>query len=251
MNSQNFLLRFARARDWRISVGIVVSVVWISGALWFTALIHKTEPIQLLSLESVGSFLEGAFAPLAFLWLVLGLFMQQKELANNTEVLQRTSLQSEIQTQAIAATEMNARQGTFFKIAEAVRRQLGAIVGLLFVSSMGPPGNGKYNREQMAELWHQSASGDNEVFTRLFLTLDAKEEGGYHELFYGTEIRRRHTANFCTTYERLMRLARNCDVDTIIENSFSHTGLGLLYRLIQQNDDAAVTADSAEAQPDP
>ena len=62
-----------------------------------------------MTLGVIGNFLEGAFAPLAFLWLVLGLFMQQRELSNNTEMLRRTSEQSEKQTQAIAATEMNAR----------------------------------------------------------------------------------------------------------------------------------------------
>jgi hypothetical protein len=54
------------------------------------------------------------FPGFAFLWLVLGLFIQQQELANNTQELRRTSEQSAIQTQAIAATEMNARQGRPF-----------------------------------------------------------------------------------------------------------------------------------------
>jgi len=42
------------------------------------------------------------------------LFIQQRELADNTEVMRRTVEQSEMQTQAIAAIEMNARQETFF-----------------------------------------------------------------------------------------------------------------------------------------
>jgi hypothetical protein len=109
---------------------------------------------------------------------VIGLFIQQQELANNTEALRKTSEQSEIQTQAIAATEMNARQGTFFKIAESVRHQLGGISGMLLVSGLGPVGSGRISRDQMDELFRQSAGGDYEVFARMFISMDFLEEGG-------------------------------------------------------------------------
>ena len=131
---------FSRLRqvDWRIFLGIIITVLWIiAGMVYLSgAQISKTI-IYEIPLENIGSFLEGAFAPLAFLWLVIGLFIQQRELADNTEVLRQTSIQSEKQTQAIAATEMNARQETFFKIAENVKHQLGGITGMLFISCMG------------------------------------------------------------------------------------------------------------------
>ncbi len=41
-----------------------------------------------LAPNEVGDFLSGAFAPLAFLWLVLGFFQQGKELRNSSEALQ-------------------------------------------------------------------------------------------------------------------------------------------------------------------
>ena len=119
-NSSGFIAFLAR-RDWRIWFGAVVTIVWIGGGIWFVAYSAAQDPNQAFTLEAIGSFLEGAFAPLAFLWLVLGLFIQQRELARNTEVMRLTVEQSEKQTQAIAATEMNTRQETFFKIAEARR----------------------------------------------------------------------------------------------------------------------------------
>ena len=119
----------------------------------------------------MGTFLEGAFAFLAFLWLVVGLFIQQSVLAENNEELRRNNLHSEKQTQAIAATEMNARQETFFKIAESTRRQLGSVIGLLFLSSQSSVGNNNYSSEEMAEFWTQFAGGDTELFSRLFLTM--------------------------------------------------------------------------------
>ena len=49
------------------------------------------------------------------------------------------------------------------------------------------------------------------------------------DLFYGTEIRTRHTKNYMRTFERLCRLAQNCDVDGIIEDSLMQNAFGLLY----------------------
>jgi hypothetical protein len=238
MTSDNSLMQFIRDRDWRIWLGVIVTIVWIGGGLLYVARVSEAEPTQNFSLEAVGSFLEGAFAPLAFLWLVLGLFIQQRELANNTEALRKTSEQSEKQTQAIAATEMNARQETFFKIAENVKHQLGGISGMLYTSGLGPVGSGRFNRDQMDEYFNQAASGDFEIFARMFISLDFLEEGGLPELLYGTDIRIKHSRNYVRTFERLCRLAKNCDVDGIIEDALMQSAFGLLYlRMIEHRPD--------------
>jgi hypothetical protein len=234
MTSDSKIVRFFADRDWRIWLGLIITIIWIGGGMWYIGLVSETTPTQDFSLDAVGSFLEGAFAPLAFLWLVIGLFIQQQELANNTEALRKTSEQSEMQTQAIAATEMNARQETFFKIAESVRHQLGGISGMLLMSGIGPVGSGRISRDQMDDLFAQSARGDSMVFARMFISMDFLEEGGLAELLYGTEIRTRHTANFMRTFERLCRLAKNCDVDGIIEDSLMQNAFGLLYQRMQE-----------------
>lgn len=230
VTSPDKFVTFSANRDWRISLGIGVTTVWIAGCIAYVVWATAGDPAQRLSLEVVGGFLEGAFAPLAFLWLVLGLFIQQRELANNTEVLRKTSEQSAMQTQAIAATEMNARQETFFKIAESVKYQLGGISGLLYVSGLGPVGSGRFDRDQMDAYFNQMGRGDHELFARMFISNSYLEEGGLEELLYGTEIRRRHSRNFMRTFERLLRLAKNCDVDDIIQDSLRQSALGLLYR---------------------
>ncbi len=228
-----FTKAFAHLRqiDWRIFLGIIITALWlIAGIAYIRSGAVNYETVYDVPLEDLGSFLEGAFAPLAFLWLVIGLFIQQRELADNTEVLRQTSIQSEKQTQAIAATEMNARQETFFKIAENVRSQLGGITGMLFISSMGASEGQLVSKKRMEELWHMLARRDDQVFAREFLLLDPEEYGGYEALFYKTEIRRRHTKNFMTTFDRLMLMARNCDSDNgIIADSLAQTGHGLLY----------------------
>ena len=187
-----------------------------------------------MPLENLGSFLEGAFAPLAFLWLVIGMFIQQKELADNTEVLRQSTLQSEKQTQAIAATELNARQETFFKIADNVKRQLGVTAGMLYISSQAVSQGGTVPDDDVHVLWSQLSNGDYEVFQRAFLMVT--NSAPHDELFYGTEIRARHSRNFQSTFERLLRLAENCDVDGIIVDSLTQTGHGMMYNALRNAD---------------
>jgi hypothetical protein len=244
-------LNIFRGRDWRIWLGAVVSLLWIAGGIWYVWNASAIGAEDSFSLDAVGSFLEGAFAPLAFLWLVLGLFIQQRELADNTAAIRRTSEQSEKQTQAIAATEMNARQETFFKIAEGVKHQLGGISGMLLISGLGPIGSGRYSREQMDHQFSQAATGDCEIFARMFISMDYSDEGGLENLFYGTEIRSKHAHNFQHTFERLLRLARNCDVDGIIEDSLKQSAFGMLHRRMLEvaPDDEGLSAQSANPEP--
>ena len=237
-----------RQTDWRIFLGIIVTILWIAGGfIYIRGANLGRESIYDIPLENIGSFLEGAFAPLAFLWLVIGLFIQQRELADNTEVLRQTSIQSEKQTQAIAATEMNARQETFFKIAGSVNGQLGGITGMLFISCFGATEGQIYPEKQISEMWHMLARRDNQVFSREFLLLDADDYGGYESLFYKTEIRRRHTRNFVRTFERLMEMAVDCDnANGIIADSLAQTAHGLLYNRMCQHQPADLKAKSSE-----
>lgn len=215
-------------QDLRIRYAIVITFLWFCFLFVYIAKNVGWGSFLDLSIEEMGTFLEGAFAFLAFLWLVIGLFIQQSVLAENNEELRRNNLHSEKQTQAIAATEMNARQETFFKIAESTRRQLGSISGLLFISSQGPVGNNNYTSEDLAEIWKQFAGGDVEVFSRLFLTMQAVGEVDFCDLFYGTDIRKVHTENFLVGYDRLIELAKNCDTDNIILDTLIYSAHGLL-----------------------
>lgn len=247
MSGPSSFTSFLRNRDWRIWFGLVVTVFWITGGIWFVMLSASEDPNQAFTLEAIGSFLEGAFAPLAFLWLVLGLFIQQRELTRNTEALTRTVEQSEKQTVAIAATEMNARQETFFKIAESVKHQLAGISGMLFMSGLGPVGSGRFSREEMDELFRNSAGGDCEIFARQFMTMDSLEEGGLGALFYETEIRRKHTQNFRHTFSKLLRLAEECDVDGIITDSLRQSAFGMLDRRMEMYQPASTESVSTPA----
>ena len=112
-------------KDRRIWLGLAATFIWVFLGIVYISPNVGWASFSSLRIDEMETSLEGAFAPLAFLWLVIGLFIQQTVLAENNRELRRTNLQSEKQTQAIAATELNARQKIFFKIAENTRRQLG------------------------------------------------------------------------------------------------------------------------------
>lgn len=221
-------------RDWRIWVGSALSTLWIGSGLFYLFNIVGWDRFWEQGTDQLGSFLEGAFAPLAFLWLVIGLFIQQKELAKNNVELRKTNEQSRRQTEAIAATALNARQETFFMIAGGVRQQLGSITGMLLMSSKGAVGDNTFSAEQFADYWQRHSTGDDEFFARQFLTLVFSGEETFEDLFYGTEIRIRHTENFKRIFRRLLKLAGDCDVDDIITESMKDTAHGVLYlRMIE------------------
>ena len=229
--------------DWRIWLGLGITVGWLAlGMLYVDSRIGWSD-IGEQPADVIGNFLEGAFAPLAFLWLVIGYFLQQKELSQNTEALklqfieiQRTAEQAVKQTETIAAQERHARQQIFLQIHEQVRRQLGSIAGMLWISSQGPEESGAVSLEEQADLWARLNQGDPDVFTRLILNVHFETEAFETRLafFYGTEIRARHTNNFIFTTERLMARARAADTDGILEDAILGSAYGFVYKLAIQ-----------------
>ncbi len=201
-----------------------------------------------LPADELGSFLEGAFAPLAFLWLVIGYFLQQKELEQNTQALraqakeiQRTAEQAVIQSQKMAESEVHARQNTFLQIVKSVRGQLGSIGGFLYVSSQGAGGDGTVTPDELSRLFTVQSSGEPEVFSRRLMELHFRLNDPIKEfeLFYGTAVRARHSNNFIFTFERLMRRAEEVDPDNMIRDSLLASGHGFVYKIAKRHQKAA------------
>jgi hypothetical protein len=246
VKEEPFSLFAENAPDWRIWFGLSVTVLWlivlsiyISGSIGWANL--SSSPIA-----TVGNFLEGAFAPLAFLWLVIGYFLQKKELAQNTQAIklqyveiQKSATQAAIQSEAISATELHARRESFLRIAESVKQQLGAIMGFLFISSQGASGSGLVSSEKMSEIWSKMSQNDPEIFSRNMLELQFRYGAGYaYKVLFGTLVRTRHSENFIFNFERLLRAAAACDEDRMIYDSVIGSAHGYIYsRLIQLRDE--------------
>lgn len=234
---------FNRQLDWRIWLGMSLSLGWLLLGFFYVSNTIGWGAFGSLPADELGSFLEGAFAPLAFLWLVIGYFLQKKELQQNSQALRdqaiqihRTAEQATIQSQKMAESELHARQETFFRIAGAVRQQLGSISGLLFVSSQGSAGNGSVSPEETATLFEQQASMDDTMFSRRLLTLSlTMDEPEAYELFYGTPIRARHTNHFIFAFERMVRRATDLDTENMIRDSLLASAHAFLYNVAKRH----------------
>ena len=214
-------------KDWRIWFGLSLTFLWFCFLLIYIARNVGWGSFLDLPIEEMGTFLEGAFAFLAFLWLVIGLFIQQSVLAENNEELRRNNAHSEKQAQAIAATEMNARQETFFKIAESTRRQLGSITGLLFLSSQGPIGNNAYLQKISRRSGLNSQAAMWKSFPGCFSPWAERRWTG---LICSTAQKSAVATRkiFLVGFDRLLELAKGCDTDNIILDSLIYSGHGIL-----------------------
>lgn len=80
--------------------GIGITVVWLTVIISFWIFGGLSSPD---SLNELGDFLAGIFAPIAFLWLVLGYVQQGKQLEQNTKALEQQANALDLQIR-----EMNA-----------------------------------------------------------------------------------------------------------------------------------------------
>ncbi|MCX7064715.1 MAG: hypothetical protein NT024_09235 [Proteobacteria bacterium] len=222
--------------DWRVWLGVSLTFSWLALGYIYVDTTVGWERFRHMSIDRVGNFLEGGFAPLAFLWLVIGYFLQQRELAQNTEVLRMSVQQAVIQSEKMAANEMHARQETFLRVAQRVHAQLGTIAGFLYISSQAAGADGTVTNEEQSRLFAQLSQGDQEVFSRLMLVthLTTQTDVDRFRLFYGTQIRARHANNFIYTFERLIARAKEVDPDGMICDALHSTSHGLIYNVAKR-----------------
>jgi hypothetical protein len=230
----------SRRLDLRIVLGLALTAAWLGLGAAYVAQVIGWRAFLAQPSSELASFLEGAVAPLAFLWLVLGLFMQQSELQQNSralalqsEALQKSAEQAEIQARAIHANELHARQDTFVELYAMVNRQLGVMAAMLYLSSQGSGFGGPVTPDRSAEMWAQLGSGDSEVFIRALLAESIRVgDAEAHALFFATPIRTRHSDAFASTFLRLLRNAEACDPDGLIRDAILGNGSGRLYSLM-------------------
>lgn len=215
--------------DWRIALGAAITFLWI--ALGIVYLFGKVGWISFINLPTgdIGSFLEGAFAPLAFLWLVIGHFMQQKEITANTDAIRQ-------QQEITARQELHAQRDSYFKLSNLVHEQLGSISALHYISVVGSTGTAEVTLDEYLKM-RADAVSDTSFFIRKMIELTLRyrdEPNGLNELYLGTEIRQRHARNFLTIFEKLLKLAEGVDQDGLIKESLLYgSPAGTIYRILR------------------
>lgn len=232
--------RVSASRDWRIPFGLVVSAGWIGLGLWYVSAQVGWGQFFEQPADAMGGFLEGAFAPLAFLWLVIGFFLQQRELALSTrtihaqyEEMRRTASSAEIQSQAITDNALHQQRETVIRVAGLVDQQLSGIAGLLYLSSQGDA----LEAEEIGALYNQVGAGDPHVWARRFAAIyyPAGNRGeSIRELFLGSPVRERHARNFAAIFERVLAMTEGCDADGVIRDALLGSPHGTLFGMIQE-----------------
>lgn len=231
------------SNDWRVRLGVGVTGVWLLLGMVYISIIVGWDDFVRQQAPDLGEFLGGAFGPLAFLWFVVGFFLQQRQLENNTtmlsqqlEVMRQSAAQSEVQSRAIAADELHSRQDTFLRISEMVSEQLGMTSGWLYTSwaadvsvdaVQGPGG--------ALEIWRSQGAGDNGAFNRAIAIRIYVGQVKPADLFWGTPIRSGYSASFVEAFERLLRLAERCDDEGVIADAIRGGTHGRIHRFMVES----------------
>ncbi len=246
----------SRRIDWRVWLGMVLTAGYLFLGIYHVVVDVGWTQFRAEPLEAQGNFLEGAFAPLAFLWLVIGYFLQYRTLMENNHniglqyiEMRQASEHAAEQARALAASERHTRQESFVKIAELVNDQLGVTAGLLYLANQRT--GTEPTPDPSSELWARVAEGDSGVFSRRLIELCYGSAGRRREgyrIFYGTPVRRRYTAQFLATFEGLLAEARESDVSGLLVDALvSGNAHGHLYRtIVEYQREATPAAESAE-----
>jgi hypothetical protein len=129
----------------------------------------KILEIKALSLNEIGDFLAGLFAPLAFLWIIVTVYMQKVELSQNTAALEQQAeeLRSAVaeaarQTEQLAGSKKTQQMEVSHQIFESYVAILSNYS--LEIISLIPP---SLNQNAQTEVWSRFAAGDRLAWVRL------------------------------------------------------------------------------------
>ncbi len=218
--------------DWRLGFSMVLTVGWLLLGVAYVSQIIGWRDFASQNAPSLGSFLEGAFAPLAFLWLVVGFFLQQRQLQDNTKTIQlqleqmrRSAEQAEIQSRAIAADELHSRQDTFLRSRLLVADQLAMISGWILSSHTE-------DVSTLMDQWARTGQGEPNAFPLEIIRRVLSNQIDAHELFYGTAIRAGHTERYCIAFDRLIDAGTRCDPTGMICDALREGAQGRIYRMM-------------------
>jgi hypothetical protein len=231
-----------RDSNWLLRLGIGLTVFWVALQAYYIVDVVGFQHFVDEGPPSVGGFLEGAFAPLAFLWLVIGFFLQREELQRSShsidlqyQEMRRATEQAEVQARAIAANEMHSRQEAFLRVVELIQQQLSGTLGQLYMSSQAIAAGGKLSTEEIQALWSAQGGGDRYVFGRALIGTHFQGDRGRDTwtLFWSTPIRTRHTTRFLEIFDRMLEQARDCDTNGLLVDTLLGSVHGQVYALMR------------------
>lgn len=169
--------------------GSIGTAVWVALAVYYVFGYVCWSTFVALPANSMGDFFAGFFAPLAFLWLVLGYLQQGNELRFQSD-------QIRAQRTAIEANELHARRDTFMRFVEQVMLEQYELA-----ASLMPAASQRGHGVEMA--WGRfSQGGRNQFFSAII-------ENGFRKVPAATtnKIRRDEPER-----SRALRFVENCEI---------------------------------------
>ncbi len=103
------------------------------------------------------------------------------------------------------------------------------VCAMQYISAYGASEGNIVPEEKICALLQSMSLGDHGVFVREFLSNTVPMADQKVSVYYGTAIRRQHSMNYRTTFERLVELAKTYDNDGLISGTVTNTGFGLYY----------------------
>jgi hypothetical protein len=138
-----------KPKRWPVIVGAIVTVAWVAFLVIY--LLTVADVFADLPPNEFGDFLAGAFAPLAFLWLVLGFWQQGQELRHSADALwlQGKELQHSVEQQRelvnVSREQLQFESHVLQQQREEIARSAQPILSIVRAGSMSsPPGNRLY-----------------------------------------------------------------------------------------------------------
>lgn len=202
-------------------IALILTMLWIGfGAFYISRTVGWGSFLD-QPMDMVGNFFEGAFAPLLFLWIMVGFFLQQKDIAENAKNIAKQAQQ----------TQLN----TFLSLSKMVLQQLGVISGHIYMATQGPDAGGRETEESASQLW-TTFHTDERIFVRRLLEYGSAAEDPNKldpDIYFGNERAKRHSMDYIRTFEKLITDAEACDPDYVLRDALlTGTGQGILYRTI-------------------
>ncbi len=202
-------------------VGLILTILWLSFVAFYISQGVGWGAFMRQPMDVIGSFFEGAFAPLLFLWIVVGFFLQQKDIAENAKNIAKQAQQ----------TQLN----TFLSLSKMVLQQLGVISGHIYMATQGPSAAGMETDESASLLWMQFHK-DERIFIRKLLEYGSVADHQSRiqpDIYFGNDYVQRYTEDYIRAFEKLITDAEACDPDFVLRDALlTGTGQGVLYRTI-------------------
>lgn len=210
--------------------GVWLTVCWAIFLLVYMAFSYQS--FSGLEPNAVGDFLAGLFAPLAFLWLVVGLLQQGQELKLQYYELKKSVDQYAEQSDALRGAEKHAKQSVLNDTRKLFERDLSSSAAIICNTIKHVAGRKSLTVMDRKTYWWESfAQGDSEAIVRNVYGMLQDE---------GAEINDwAAAASYINLSSDLARILDDLDDSGALSHLYERNYYGQLAKLLVERDTAS------------